>query len=61
MTEAEKLQRDIDALRETIQRGGQEIASSATGEQSAHLRQHLQVCIEDLRGLLSRIDEDFAG
>lgn len=56
MTEAEQLQRDIDALRESIQRGWEEIAASGTGEERQRLRDHLRVCIDDLSGLLARLE-----
>lgn len=58
MTEAEQLQRDIDTLRESIQRGWEEIAASGTSEDRERLRHHVRVCIDDLSGLLVRLESD---
>jgi len=56
MTEVEQLQRDIDALRETIQRSWQDIAASGIDEDRLRLRDHVRVCIDDLSGLLVRLE-----
>lgn len=58
MTEAEQLQRDIDALRESIQRGGEEIAATGTSEERQRLRHHVCVCIDDLSALLVRLEAE---
>lgn len=57
MTEAEQLQREIDTLRESIQRGWREIAASGTDEDRQRLRDHVRVCIDDLSGLLVRLED----
>lgn len=56
MTEIETLQRDIDTLRESVHRGWREISTAGSAEDRARLQQHLQVCIDDLKGLLDRLD-----
>lgn len=56
MTEAEILQRDIDTLRESVMRGWEEIAETLDGRQRQMLKQHLQVCIDDLMGLMARLE-----
>lgn len=56
MKEAAQIQREIDALRESIQRDWPQIAASGTTEQRESLRQHLRVCIDDLAGLLARLE-----
>ncbi len=58
MTEAEQLQRAIDTLRESIQRGWEEIAASGASEDREHLRHHVRVCIDDLSGLLVRLEAE---
>ena len=58
MKEAVQLQREIDALRESIQRDWEQIAASGTIEQRENLRHHLRVCIDDLSGLLARLEAE---
>ncbi|GEM_PF-1774796 len=58
MKEAVLLQREIDALRETIQRDWEQVAESGTPEQRDNLRRHLRVCIDDLSGLLVRMERE---
>jgi len=56
MTEAEQLQKDIDGLRESIQRGWPVIAALDDHEERRRLKEHVRVCIDDLSGLLVRLE-----
>ena len=57
MTSQEKLQRDIDTLRESIKLDWQDIATkqlSATERQG--IRQHIQWCTDELKNLYEKLE-----
>ena len=58
MTEMDKLKRDIDTLRESIRLDWQELAQLAlTADERQGIRDHIEICQEDLRDLLNRLDQ----
>jgi hypothetical protein len=59
MTSQEKLQRDIDTLRESIKLDWQDIATkqlSPTEKQG--IKQHIQWCTDELKNLYERLEAE---
>lgn len=57
MTEAEKLRRDIDALRESIRLDWADLAHlGLSPEERAGIHEHVNMCIQDLNALLAQLN-----
>lgn len=62
MTEKEMLLRDITAIRQTINRDWADLTSlSLSHDERTALRAHIEQCVQDLKGLVERLDELAAG
>jgi hypothetical protein len=59
MTEKEKLIRDIRTVGETINRDWADLTSSLSlsHDERTALRAHVEKCVQDLKGLIARLDE----
>ncbi|MBR1121384.1 zf-HC2 domain-containing protein [Bradyrhizobium lablabi] len=55
MTETEKLLRDIETLRTSMQLDWIDLAGRLSPEERAGIREHLETCHADLKGLLKRL------
>ena len=61
MTEQEKLQRDIDALRTSIRLGWVDMDRlTISREDRRDLREHIKWCMDELKGLLERLEAEDA-
>ena len=61
MAEVEKLRADVDTLKESIQRDWVDMATKPmTKEERADLRQHIRLCIKEMKQLVQRLDENNA-
>ena len=57
LTEAEKLKRDIDTLRESIRLDWAELDQlPMSADERAGIREHIKTCVKDLTDLLARLD-----
>ena len=57
MTEKDILLRDIDTVKATINRDWHDITSlSLSHDERTALRAHIEHCVQELRGLLGRLD-----
>jgi hypothetical protein len=62
MTEKEMLLRDIAAIRATINRDWVDLTSlSLSHDERTALRARIEQCVQDLEGLVERLDELAAG
>lgn len=62
MTEKEMLLRDIAAIRATINRDWADLTSlSLSHDERTALRARIEQCVQDLKGLVERLDELAAG
>jgi hypothetical protein len=58
MTEKEALLRNITTVRETIDRDWADLTSlSLSHEERTALREHIEQCVQELKGLIKRLDE----
>jgi len=59
MTEKEMLLRDIRKVRETINRDWANLITSLSlsHDERTALRAHIEQCVQDLKGLIKRLDE----
>jgi hypothetical protein len=58
MTEKGMLLRDIHTVRETINRDWADLTSlSLSHDERTALRAHIEQCVQDLKGLIERLDE----
>jgi hypothetical protein len=59
MTEKEMLLRDIRTVRETINRDWADLITSLSlsHDERTTLRAHIEQCVQDLKGLIKRLDE----
>lgn len=59
MTEKEMLLRDIRTVRETINRDWANLITSLSlsHDERTALRAHIEQCVQDLKGLIKRLDE----
>ena len=59
MTEKEMLLRDIRTVRETINRDWADLITSLSlsHDERTALRAHIEQCVQDLKGLIKRLDE----
>jgi len=59
MTSQEKLQRDIDTLRESIKLNWQDIAiKQLSATQRQGVKQHVQWCTDELKKLYERLENE---
>lgn len=59
MTSQEKLQRDIDTLRESIKLDWQDIATNQlSANDKKGIKQHIQLCIDELKNLNERLETE---